>query len=134
MALIRRAIWAVLLLFLACPAQAQDQPVKSKVIAAKVKIYEWFPPGFGQAKKQWPLILFSHGLDGCGAQSKFLTEALAAHGYIVAAPDHADATCGRRAKADEEGIDSDDGGLNDSLDDDGVTTQRHGLLGRPRMQ
>jgi dienelactone hydrolase len=42
-----------------------------------------------------PLVLFSHGLGGCALQSTFLTEELARHGYVVAAPDHADAaTCG----------------------------------------
>src|SRR5512134_3348250 len=42
-----------------------------------------------------PLVLFSHGLGGCALQSIFLTEELARHGYVVAAPDHADAaTCG----------------------------------------
>src|SRR5512137_1525970 len=42
-----------------------------------------------------PLVLFSHGLGGCALQSTFLTEELARRGYVVAAPDHADAaTCG----------------------------------------
>ena len=40
-----------------------------------------------------PLVLFSHGWGGCGTQSIFVTEALARHGYVVAAPDHADAAC-----------------------------------------
>src|SRR5688500_10751864 len=40
-----------------------------------------------------PLVLFSHGLGGCALQSLFLTEELARHGYIVAAPDHNDAVC-----------------------------------------
>jgi dienelactone hydrolase len=48
-----------------------------------------------------PLVLFSHGLGGCGLQTIFLTEELARHGYVVAAPDHADsATCG----IDREGL------------------------------
>jgi predicted dienelactone hydrolase len=38
-----------------------------------------------------PLIVFSHGYTGCGLQSIFLTEELARHGYVVAAPDHRDA-------------------------------------------
>ncbi len=42
-----------------------------------------------------PLVLFSHGLGACALQSIFFTEELARHGYVVAAPDHADAaTCG----------------------------------------
>jgi len=48
-----------------------------------------------------PLVLFSHGLGGCALQTIFLTEELARHGYVVAAPDHADAaTCG----IDDEGL------------------------------
>jgi len=41
----------------------------------------------------FPLIVFSHGLSGCGTQSLFFTETLARQGYVVAAPDHADAVC-----------------------------------------
>ncbi len=40
-----------------------------------------------------PLVLFSHGWGGCALQSTFVTEELARHGYVVAAPDHADAAC-----------------------------------------
>lgn len=40
-----------------------------------------------------PLVLFSHGWGGCAVQSIFITEELARAGYVVAAPDHADATC-----------------------------------------
>ena len=40
-----------------------------------------------------PLVLFSHGWGGCARQSIFLTEELARAGYVVAAPDHADAAC-----------------------------------------
>jgi predicted dienelactone hydrolase len=38
-----------------------------------------------------PLVVFSHGDLGCGLQSVVLTEELARNGYVVAAPDHADA-------------------------------------------
>jgi len=40
---------------------------------------------------KFPLIMFSHGLTGCALQSLFFTEALARRGYVVVAPDHADA-------------------------------------------
>lgn len=40
-----------------------------------------------------PLLLFSHGWGGCALQSIALTEELARAGYVVAAPDHADAAC-----------------------------------------
>ena len=38
----------------------------------------------------YPLIIFSSGFFGCGTQSVFLTEHLAASGFVVAAPDHID--------------------------------------------
>jgi predicted dienelactone hydrolase len=41
--------------------------------------------------KRVPLVVFSHGDLGCGFQSIAFTEELARHGYVVAAPDHADA-------------------------------------------
>lgn len=36
----------------------------------------------------FPLIVFSHGLAAVREQATFLTEHLASHGYVVAAPDH----------------------------------------------
>ena len=36
----------------------------------------------------WPLVVFSHGNQSLKEQSIFLTEFLAAQGYVVAAPDH----------------------------------------------
>lgn len=38
----------------------------------------------------YPLLVFSHGFGGSGLSAVFLTEALAAHGWIVACPDHHD--------------------------------------------
>jgi predicted dienelactone hydrolase len=50
--------------------------------------------------KPVPLVVFSHGDLGCGLQSIAFTEELAHHGYVVAAPDHADAfLCHTRALA-----------------------------------
>ncbi|MFN0165278.1 MAG: alpha/beta hydrolase family protein [Bryobacteraceae bacterium] len=43
-----------------------------------------------------PLVVFSHGYTGCSVQSVFITEQLARRGYVVAAPNHADASCGTR--------------------------------------
>jgi predicted dienelactone hydrolase len=37
----------------------------------------------------FPLVVFSHGSGGIRLQSWFLTEVLASHGFVVAAPDHA---------------------------------------------
>jgi predicted dienelactone hydrolase len=45
-----------------------------------------------------PLVVFSHGDLGCGLQSIAFTEELARHGYVVAAPDHADAFLCHTAK------------------------------------
>jgi predicted dienelactone hydrolase len=42
----------------------------------------------------YPMIVFSHGFTGCNTQSVSLTEALAASGYLVVAPNHADGRCG----------------------------------------
>ncbi|MEM9102226.1 MAG: alpha/beta fold hydrolase [Pseudomonadota bacterium] len=39
--------------------------------------------------KEFPLIIFSHGNNSIRFQSIFLSEHLATHGFIVAAPDHA---------------------------------------------
>jgi predicted dienelactone hydrolase len=41
----------------------------------------------------FPMVVFSHGYSGCGTQSVFITEQLARNGYVVAAPNHADAGC-----------------------------------------
>jgi predicted dienelactone hydrolase len=46
----------------------------------------------------WPLVIFSHGFHGCSTQSKFLTVRLAQEGYLVVAPNHADAFCGQISK------------------------------------
>ena len=52
----------------------------------------WKPKGISG---DIPVIVFSHGLKGCRLQSIYLTEALAGAGFLVVAPDHADAfgTC-----------------------------------------
>ncbi|MGH9231513.1 MAG: alpha/beta hydrolase family protein [Acidimicrobiales bacterium] len=41
------------------------------------------------ARGSFPLVVFSHGNGGVRFQSWFLMEALASHGFVVAAPDHA---------------------------------------------
>ncbi|MBI2598259.1 MAG: alpha/beta hydrolase [Candidatus Diapherotrites archaeon] len=51
-----------------------------------------------QEGAKFPLVIFSHGYGGCAVQSVFFTEALARNGYIVAAPDHADAKCSSAGK------------------------------------
>jgi dienelactone hydrolase len=59
------------------------------------QVVVWRPkPPAGKA----PVVVFSHGFRGCARQSTFLTEALAANGYFVVAPNHADARCDRAGR------------------------------------
>jgi predicted dienelactone hydrolase len=44
--------------------------------------------GVAVAPGRFPLIVFSHGNISTRVQSTFLTETLASHGFVVAAPDH----------------------------------------------
>jgi predicted dienelactone hydrolase len=57
---------------------------------AGLKVAYWTPD---EQARPAPMILFSHGFDGCKTQSVFLMQALANDGYIVMAPDHKDASC-----------------------------------------
>ena len=74
------------------PSAAAEQPpvgsTTSRGFAARVA--KDAPPA---ACPRVPLVLFSHGWGGCALQSIFITEELARTGYVVAAPDHADAAC-----------------------------------------
>lgn len=63
------AVYGVLFLGLPSPVAIADAPL---------------PP-----RGLFPLVIFSHGNGGLGLQSFFLTEALASHGFVVVAPDHA---------------------------------------------
>lgn len=78
----------LLLCFFVVPAFAADT-AKSNAREPNVEI--WLPPDFRSSEGPWPLIIFSHGFGGCAKQSTFLTSYWAEQGYIVAAPDHADA-------------------------------------------
>jgi predicted dienelactone hydrolase len=62
---------------------------KTSIIAGR-EVVVWTPTT-GSAPQ--PLVIFSHGLNGCATQSKFLTEAIAGRGYWVVAPNHKDALC-----------------------------------------
>lgn len=67
--------------------------------AAQSKIYNYGGPTNGNIALDavpyteagpYPLLVFSHGFGGSGLSAVFLTEALAACGWIVACPDHND--------------------------------------------
>lgn len=63
------------------------------VTVAKSDVVVWKPEGPAPAAG-FPVVVFDHGFTGCGTQSTFLTKALARVGYLVLAPNHADARCG----------------------------------------
>ena len=71
----------------------RKEPQREKKRQANLEI--WLPPEFQSSEQKWPLLIFSHGFGGCAMQSVTLTRYLADHGYIVIAPDHADARCNR---------------------------------------
>ncbi len=76
------------------PPRVREKGATRMIIAGR-KVDVW-QPASGDGRS--PLILFSHGFSGCGTQSRFLMRALSDAGYLVVAPNHADARCtdGRR--------------------------------------
>ena len=70
---------------------AQSIEGKSAQVAG-LKVTYWKPDASQTAP--YPLVIFSHGFHGSSTQSKFLMKDLAAHGYLVVAPDHQDAGFG----------------------------------------
>jgi dienelactone hydrolase len=64
-------------------------PAQENVELAGLRVTVWEPVASGAR----PVVLFSHGFHGCSTQSSYLMEAFAGEGYIVFAPNHADATC-----------------------------------------
>jgi len=89
----------VLLLLLAVHAQAAQNATHITIAGRDVAI--WRPAGTAP-EAGYPLILFSHGFGGCNTQSVFLMEAFAQAGYLVLAPNHKDAGCGKDG-ADSKG-------------------------------
>lgn len=59
---------------------------------AGLDVIVWRPAA--ARKPALPIVIFSHGFHGCATQSGFLLNAFAAAGYLVVAPNHADASCG----------------------------------------
>jgi predicted dienelactone hydrolase len=93
----RPAILLVLALFVlpaAAADRASDPATDPTLTTDKGLTYSvWMPPGVHH--HDLPAVLFSHGFGGCARQSRTLTAALAAHGYLVLAPNHKDAGCQR---------------------------------------
>lgn len=92
--------WPIAILYLTTPLAdaALAAPGPAPVLhtaPSGLTYYEWLPPQPGEGLARYPLIIFSHGDGGCGTQSSFLTDALSAKGYVVVAPNHSDAHCGR---------------------------------------
>ena len=84
----RFKVLALLTLALPFRAGAQDRVV---TLAGR-EVAVWEAKGTGKARA--PVLFFSHGFGGCAEGSNFLKAALAARGYWVFAPRHADAGCG----------------------------------------
>jgi predicted dienelactone hydrolase len=76
---------------LTAPAFAADRGTHVNIAGRDVAV--WKPAGAAPVSG-FPVIVFSHGFGGCNKQSLFLMEALARAGYLVVAPNHADARCG----------------------------------------
>lgn len=69
------------------PAQVFEQTIS----LGGLQVTVWSATATANGRK--PVVLFSHGFHGCSTQSTFLMEALALEGFLVFAPNHADATC-----------------------------------------
>ena len=70
------------------PASRRGAPCEYTLVAQKIE---------GRATRdapaipgRFPLVVYSHGGGGCGTNGATLAEHLAAHGFVVAAPDHHD--------------------------------------------
>jgi pimeloyl-ACP methyl ester carboxylesterase len=86
--MLRLRVLASLTLCFAVRAGAQDRTI---VLAGR-EVAMWDARGTRGAPA--PVLFFSHGFGGCQTGSSFLKRALAARGYWVFAPKHADARCG----------------------------------------
>jgi predicted dienelactone hydrolase len=85
-------IGAILLLALELAAGChRSKGPEQAVEIAGLHVTVWSVDDGNQVKK--PVIIFSHGLHGCSTQSRFLMRAFARAGYLVFAPNHADASC-----------------------------------------
>jgi predicted dienelactone hydrolase len=86
-----RVVRFIVLALLATAVAVPAWSAELTFVAAGLRVFAWSPDGDAAAA---PVIVFSHGFHGCATQSRFLTRAWAAAGYVVIAPNHRDATCG----------------------------------------
>lgn len=96
------------------PKDGQEQTITVAVwypTAARPKSHNYGGPTSGNVAVNaapraeddgYPLLVFSHGYGGSGLSSLFFTEALAAHGWIVACPDHHDKHSAVRIRTGQE--------------------------------
>lgn len=68
------------------------RPLLRKITAAGVPVTPGAPPA--DTDEQFPLLLFSHGLNGSRYQNSFLLPELASQGYVIASIEHAGAASG----------------------------------------
>lgn len=88
---IRRALALVVLAWLAGLLSPAADATEQSLQVGRLHVVVWTPDTAGPGP--WPVVVFSHGLYMCADRSRFLTRALAAAGYLVIAPNHADAHC-----------------------------------------
>jgi predicted dienelactone hydrolase len=95
-----RATVAVLALATLAVA-GSSRAAETEVALAGIQSVVWTPDGPVDGV---PVVVFSHGIALCATQSRYLTEAAARNGYLVVAPNHADANClapsGTRSESD----------------------------------
>jgi predicted dienelactone hydrolase len=88
---LRAVALGALLLIGAASVAKPVHAAETAVNIAGLQVTVWANPARAGARQ--PVIVFSHGFHGCSTQSRFIMEAFADAGYIVFAPNHADATC-----------------------------------------
>jgi len=70
------------------PASAALEPIATGEPGAEVFIFGQAAPGADPQPGRYPLVVLSHGNGGSAMQLMWLAEALARHGYVVAAVNH----------------------------------------------
>lgn len=84
-----------------CAAGRQEAAsVEIEFVAGRTAVV-WHPAGLRDCGRL-PVVVFSHGFNGCATQTRFFTEELARRGYLVVAPNHVDATCGGKEPNEPE--------------------------------